>query len=143
MRCASGRTAQNKTESHDGRGARATAARGSAGGAQVLPGHFLVHWPHKLAEWADQKERNSHIGEVCAPSGARARGPQYRTGRSTERTAGRGQVLELTESFKFETGTEARPPPHLPTLRPAVPPATFVSSPPAPAAAAAAAARPV
>ncbi|KAJ1484223.1 glycosyl-transferase for dystroglycan-domain-containing protein [Baffinella frigidus] len=48
----------------------------------VLPAHFLIHWPHKLAEWADQKERNSHIGEGV-------------------------QVLELTENFKFETGTEA------------------------------------
>ena len=63
---------------------------------------------------------------------ARARAPQYQTGRGAERTAGRGQVLELTESFKFETGTEARPPSYLPTLRPAVPPANPVSSNPFP-----------
>ena len=45
----------------------------------VLQDHFLVHLPHKLAEWADQRLRNEHIGEV----------------------------LTLTEQFKFESGTEA------------------------------------
>jgi hypothetical protein len=45
----------------------------------VLPGHFLVHWTHALAEWADDKKRNAHMGEI----------------------------MELTEQFKFESGTEA------------------------------------
>jgi hypothetical protein len=45
----------------------------------VLPNHFLLHWSHALAEWADDKKRNAHIGEI----------------------------MELTEQFKFESGTEA------------------------------------
>lgn len=45
----------------------------------VLPAHFLLHWTHALAEWADDKKRNAHIGEI----------------------------MELTEQFKFESGTEA------------------------------------
>jgi len=45
----------------------------------VLEDHFLVHLPHKKAEWANEKLRSEHIGEV----------------------------LTLTEQFKFESGTEA------------------------------------
>ena len=45
----------------------------------VLPAHFLLHWTHALAEWADDKKRNAHMGEI----------------------------MELTEQFKFESGTEA------------------------------------
>jgi hypothetical protein len=30
----------------------------------VLPDHFLLHWTHALAEWADDKKRNAHMG-VC------------------------------------------------------------------------------
>ena len=28
----------------------------------VLPDHFLLHWTHALAEWADDKKRNAHMG---------------------------------------------------------------------------------
>ncbi|EKX52174.1 hypothetical protein GUITHDRAFT_102076 [Guillardia theta CCMP2712] len=45
----------------------------------VLPFHFLVHWTHELSGWANQQKRNAHFGEV----------------------------MELTEQFKFESGTQA------------------------------------